>query len=136
MTPKSVLWMLKHGGEILPSTEKGLTWAFKSTKTMVASAKTHECMSLAAFMEKNGAKVIVKHKGDAAPGQLTPPNSKLVYTPKEHIHTQVILHVEGLANAEIVWTVKMGTGDAVTPCGLAMVTTKQFICQDGCTIVS
>ena len=136
MPPKSVLWMLKQGGEILPSTEKGLTWACKSTKTIVLSAKTQACMELAAFMEKNSAKEIVRHKGGGKPGLLTPPTSKLVYTPKEHIHTQVIQHVEGLANAEIVWTVKMGTGDAVTPCGLAMVTTNQFICQDGCTIVS
>ena len=57
--------------------------------TIVVSAKTQECMELAAFMEKNSAKEIVRHKGGGKPGLLTPPTSKLVYTPKEHIHTQV-----------------------------------------------
>ena len=75
-------------------------------------------------------------QNNKALAQLTPPSSSLVFITKEDIHSQVVEHVKGLANAEIVWSVKKNGSNEVTPCGLAMVASKQFICSAGSNIVS
>ena len=75
-------------------------------------------------------------QNNKAPAQLTPPSSSLVFIMKEDIHSQVVEHVQGLVNVEIVWTVKKNASNEVTPCGLAMVASKQFICSAGSNIVS
>ena len=91
-------------------------------------------MSLAEFMEQTEATDIVRHKGTH--NQLVPPPQTLSYVPKGIYHSQVIEHANDLATAQIVWTVKKGSGSIVTPSGLAMVTTKQLICQVGSNIVA
>jgi len=64
--PRTLLWMLKAGGEIQPTDsapEKSLVWFFKKTSTLVVDAKTSTCLTLAEFMEKNDAKTVMRHKG-------------------------------------------------------------------------
>lgn len=52
------------------------------------------------------------------------------------MHADVVTHVSGLANVQIVWSVKKNAENAVTACGLALVAVKQFVCNAGSNIVS
>ena len=70
-------------------------------------------------------------KDGKAPATLTPPSSKLVFKMSDSALAEVITHVGGLANVEIVWTVKKNSTNEVTPCGLAMVASKQVVCRFG-----
>ena len=71
-----------------------------------------------------------------APAQLTPPSTALVYKLKEPLHAKVVEHVSDLGTVEVVWSVKKNQTNDVTPCGMALVAAKQFVCQAKGNIVS
>ena len=66
--PKTLLWVLKGGGQLVGDNQDTVShpWSFKSTKMLVVDAKSQECMTLADFIEKNGVKTVARHKGPAA----------------------------------------------------------------------
>ena len=68
---------------------------------------------------------------DGVPEKLRPPSQELHYIPYSSIHIKAAAHIEGLSSAQAVWAVKTNEKKLVAPCGFAVVSSKQTICEPG-----